>query len=124
MDPAGSLLLVDRVVQSSLRRGISIALACIAALILATIASPSGPQGTPSRVIAVVVAMSSAVMAVVWLRRGWPSPRRSTLFVVASSAGITALSLVQADPIAGLLVSTGFAVLGGYAGFFHPGSWL
>jgi diguanylate cyclase (GGDEF)-like protein len=43
----------------------------------------------------------------------------STAFVVAASLGIAALGVAQTNPLAGLLASTGFAVLGGYAGFFH-----
>jgi diguanylate cyclase (GGDEF)-like protein len=111
--------LTARGVQATFCRSISVTLAVVSVLIVVTIGSPAGPRGTLSQGVAVAVAAAGAVMAAGWWRRRLPSPTVSAWFVVAAAVSIGALSVMQTDPLAGLLASTGFAVLGGYAGFFH-----
>jgi len=82
-------------------------------------ASPVGPSGVWGRSVAVAVAVCSLVMAAVWLRNCWPSRITSELCVVTGSLCIAASSLVQTDPLVGLLGSTAFAVLGGFIALFH-----
>ena len=111
--------LAARRANVAFRYAMSAALGVVALLIIATIGSPSGPQGTINRLIAVGVGVCAAVLAAGTLAVRRPSPRMSTVFVVVSTTGISALCLVQSAPLAGMLASSGFAVLGGYIGFFH-----
>ena len=111
--------LAARRVHVGMRYAMAATLGGLAVLIIATIGSPSGPQGAASRLVAVAVAILAALLAVGSLVVTWPSPRLSVVFALLSSAGISALCLAQSAPLAGLLASTGFAVLGGYIGFFH-----
>ena len=88
------------------------------------IASPSGPQGVRNESIALGVGIVCLVMAVLWLRRSWPSKTRSAIFVILASLCIGVSCLVQTDPIAGLLGCTAFAALAGYIAFFHSARLL
>ncbi len=81
--------------------------------------SPVGPSGLSGQYVAIFVAVCTLVMAGVWLRNRWPSRVASELCVVTGSICILAASLVEADPVVGLLGSTAFAVLGGFIALFH-----
>jgi len=81
--------------------------------------SPVGPSGAWGRSVATGVAVCCVVMAAVWLRNRWPSRVASELCVVTGAVCICAASLVQTDPLVGLLGSTAFAVLGGFISLFH-----
>ena len=82
-------------------------------------ASPVGPSGVWGRSVSIVVAACCVVMAAIWLRNCWPSRITSELCVATGSMCIAASSLVQIDPLVGLLGSTAFAVLGGFIALFH-----
>jgi diguanylate cyclase (GGDEF)-like protein len=58
-------------------------------------------------------------MAAFWLTNCWPSRITSELCVITGSMCIAVSSLVQTDPLVGLLGSTAFAVLGGFIALFH-----
>jgi diguanylate cyclase (GGDEF)-like protein len=81
--------------------------------------SPVGPSNAWGRRVAIAVAACCIVMAAVWLRNRWPSRVASEACVVTGALCIAAASLVQTDPLVGLLGSTAFAVLGGFISLFH-----
>jgi diguanylate cyclase (GGDEF)-like protein len=88
----------------------------IPSLLMTSSVGTSDVWGGP---VAIGVAACCLVMAVVWLRNRWPSRIASELCVVTGALCIAAASLVQNDPLVGLLGSTAFAVLGGFVALFH-----
>ena len=66
---------------------------------------------------------SAMTAALLWLIR-WPTRGQSVLFALTGSVCIAASCLVQGDPLAGLLGSGAFAVLGGYIAFFHTAQYM
>ncbi|MGB3481502.1 MAG: GGDEF domain-containing protein [Mycobacterium sp.] len=96
--------------------------AAVLSLTVANVAmlwSPAGPQGTTARVTATVVAALCTAMAALWLSPRWPSKAASITFVAVVGGCLAASSLVQTNPVAGLVGCTAFAALGGYVAFFH-----
>ena len=85
--------------------------------------SPRGPQGAVAVTASVVVIAFSALAAAYWIK-GWPSLRASIGIVLLSSLGLISVCPAQSSPIAGLLGSTGFAVLAGYVAFVHSARLL
>ena len=83
------------------------------------LASPAGPSGLAGRIVSVAGAVCSVAMGTVWLRNRWPTRIASETCVVIGTCYIAAASLISADPLAGLLGSTAFAILGGYIALFH-----
>jgi GGDEF domain-containing protein len=86
---------------------------------LFTSASPAGASYFWGRLVAVVGAVCSMVMAGLWLRKRWPTRITSELCVVVGSIYIAAASVMAANPVVGLLGSTAFAILGGFVALFH-----
>lgn len=86
---------------------------------LLTIASPAGPSGVAGRIVSVAGAVCSVAMATVWLRNRWPTRIASETCVVVGTVYMATASLIQANPVVGLLGSTAFAILGGYIALFH-----
>ncbi|WP_422749375.1 diguanylate cyclase domain-containing protein [Mycobacterium sp. WMMD1722] len=86
--------------------------------------SAAGPQGPTARWIGAAVTVSSLLVALGWLRHRWPTPRQSAGFVVITSANLAAGCLIMSDPRAGMLLTAGFAVLGGYIALFHTAGYL
>jgi diguanylate cyclase (GGDEF)-like protein len=86
--------------------------------------SAAGPQTPGARLIGAWVTVSSLLLALGWLRPRWPTPRQSIGFVVLTSANIAAGCLIMSDPRAGLVLTAGFAVLGGYIALFHTAGYL
>ena len=82
-------------------------------------ASPAGPAGLWGLIVAVAGTVCSLVMAAVWLRSSWPTRIASQLCVVIGCIFIAAASLIETDPVVGLLGSTAFAILGGFIALFH-----
>jgi diguanylate cyclase (GGDEF)-like protein len=111
--------LAARGAQSGTRRFIAATLLGFAAVVFVSLGSPAGPDGELGRLVAISLAVSSIVMALGWLRRGWPSRAQSIAFAAISSLSIGAACLTQPDPFNGMLGATAFAVLGGYSAFFH-----
>lgn len=67
---------------------------------------------------ALLVSVSLAVMATVWLLR-WPTRAQSTLFAVAGTIGIAVVAVIQDNPSTGMVVCAAFGGLAGYVAFFH-----
>ncbi|WP_193046142.1 GGDEF domain-containing protein [Mycolicibacterium baixiangningiae] len=111
--------LAARDAQSATCRLIAMFVATLGAVPLAMQWSDAGPQTPLTRGVGGVVTVSCLAMAALWLRRRWPSRRQSALFVAVTSANIAAGCLIMSEPSAGLLLSTGFAVLGAYVALFH-----
>jgi diguanylate cyclase (GGDEF)-like protein len=89
------------------------------AIPLLLFASPVGPSTFSGKLVAIGGAVCCLVMGAVWLRSCWPSRITSELCVVTGSICIAAASLIQTDPLVGLLGSTAFAILGGFVALFH-----
>ena len=66
-----------------------------------------------------VIALACIAMATPWLRYRWPSRTQSTVVVVAGTIALTAGCSLASDPLAGLLIATGFVFALGYAALFH-----
>lgn len=112
--------LAARGLQTITCRVLAATVLSLAAVNVALLSSPAGPQGIGPRTTVIVIAAVCVAMSGLWLRRRWPSRPTSAAFVVVSSLCIAASCLVQPYPGAGLLGCTAFAALGGYIAFFHP----
>jgi diguanylate cyclase (GGDEF)-like protein len=111
--------LAARGAQTWTCRLIAAALVALAGVVLTSLGSPAGPAGEIGRLVAIGIAVCCVVMALGWLRRGWPSRIQSAAFVTISALCIAAACLVQANAFYGMFGATSFAVLGGYIAFFH-----
>lgn len=111
--------LAARGAQPRTCRLVAASLAGFAAVVIVSLDSPAGPRGRVGMVVAIGVAVCCVLMALAWLRRGWPTRAQSTAFVIASALCIAAVCLVQTHPINGMLGATTFAVLSVYVAFFH-----
>lgn len=116
--------LAAREAQSATCRLIAMFVATLGAVPLAMQWSPAGPDTPLERAIGGVVTVSCLVIAGFWLRLRWPSRRQSGLFVVLTSVSIAAGCLIMSDPATGLLLATGFAVLGAYVALFHTARYI
>lgn len=85
--------------------------------------SPHGPQGGPAVAVCITVVAFSAFISAYWMTR-WPTVRASIAIVVLSLIGLILVCSAQSSPEAGLLGSTGFAVLAGYVAFVHSARLL
>jgi diguanylate cyclase (GGDEF)-like protein len=95
----------------------------LAALPLALLASSTQPRSAAAVIASPLLAVVGVVFALFWLAR-WPTRRQSVVFAVLSNLCVAAACLVQADPRAGLLGCTAFAILGGYIAFFHTAGYM
>ena len=86
--------------------------------------SPAGPHGRNSQVISVIVAASSAAVALCWQRRRWPSRGQSLMCVAILTAGVAASTLTRSNPVSGVMAGMAFAALAGYIVFFHTARYL
>ncbi|MDO0974086.1 GGDEF domain-containing protein [Mycolicibacterium frederiksbergense] len=82
----------------------------------------SGQSYRPA--IAGLLFVACAVMAFLWLRSDWPSRRQSQSCLILGTALISAVCLLEPDPVLGLLSSSAFTVTTAYAVFFHSRMWL
>jgi diguanylate cyclase (GGDEF)-like protein len=90
----------------------------LAALPIVMLWSPFGPDNPATTAIAVIAAGFAAAGAFLWLLR-WPTRRQSVLYSVMSAVAIAATCLALSNPYSGLLGCTTFAVIGGFAAYFH-----
>jgi diguanylate cyclase (GGDEF)-like protein len=90
-------------------------MAVVPALVLVR---PTLPHYPTAAFVAPVASGFGVTVALLWLIR-WPTRGQSALYALVGSVCIAAACLAQGDPIAGLLGSGAFAVLGGYIAFFH-----
>ncbi|OBF56141.1 diguanylate cyclase [Mycolicibacterium monacense] len=116
--------LAAREAQSATCRLIAMFVATLGAVPLAMQWSDAGPNTTFERGVGAAVTLSCLVIAGFWLRRRWPSRRQSGVFVAVTAVIIAAGSLIMSDPEAGLLLATGFAVLGAYIALFHTAHYI
>jgi diguanylate cyclase (GGDEF)-like protein len=98
-------------------------LAVLAVLPVALLADSSQRHVAVEVIVSLVLGAVGVVLALLWLIR-WPTRTQSILFSVFSTACVAAACLVQADPHAGLLGCTAFAVLGGYIALFHTAGYM
>jgi diguanylate cyclase (GGDEF)-like protein len=66
-----------------------------------------------------VLTLASIALAVPWLRYRWPSRAQSITIVVFGTIAMATGSSLAADPLAGLLIATGYVFILGYATLFH-----
>jgi diguanylate cyclase (GGDEF)-like protein len=78
-------------------------------------ASPWG-RGAPAFA---VIALACIAMAVPWLRHRWPTRAQSISVVVLGTIALAGGCSLASDPLAGLLIATGFVFVLGYAALFH-----
>jgi diguanylate cyclase (GGDEF)-like protein len=83
-----------------------------------------GPDGVQNRLLAGGITVCCVAMSAVWLRRCWPTRTQSQLCVLAGTACIALVCLIETDPVIGLLASTVFVVLSAFIAFFHSGRLL
>ena len=91
-------------------------IAVVPAVVL--VATPTLPHHPAAAFVAPVASAFGVTVALLWLIR-WPTRGQSVLYALIGSGCIAAACLVQGDPLAGLLGSGAFAVLGGYIALFH-----
>ncbi|MDZ7882545.1 MAG: diguanylate cyclase [Mycobacterium sp.] len=85
----------------------------------------SAGSGQPYRpAIAALLFAACAVMTVLWLRSDWPTRRQSQSCLILGTALISAVCLLEPNPVLGLLISAAFTVTTSYAMFFHSRTWL
>ncbi|BCI51912.1 diguanylate cyclase [Mycolicibacterium litorale] len=116
--------LAAREAQSATCRLIAMFVTTLGLVPLAMQWSDAGPHTVLGRWVGAVVTASCLAMAALWLRRRWPSRRQSGLFVLVTAVNIAAGCLIMSDPEAGLLLATGFAVLGAYVALFHTARYI
>lgn len=116
--------LAARDAQQATCRMIAGLVAVLALVPLAMQWSPAGPHTDTARWIAAAATVCGAALALIWLRRRWPSHGQSAAFAVVSALCIAAGALVMSNALAGLLFAAGFAVLGGYVALFHTAGQL
>ncbi|MBU3751844.1 MAG: diguanylate cyclase [Mycobacterium sp.] len=85
-------------------------------LALTNPASTRVPVGRPALA---VIALTCAGMAALWLRHRWPTREQSIAVVIAGSVALATGCTLASDPLAGLLISTAFPFVVGYAVLFH-----
>jgi diguanylate cyclase (GGDEF)-like protein len=90
----------------------------LAAIPIALIASPTGPDRPVTIWVSVAAGLCAAAAALLWLVR-WPTRRQSVCFALVSTGIIAATCLSQSSPYAALMGGTTFAVIGGFVGYFH-----
>jgi diguanylate cyclase (GGDEF)-like protein len=118
-----SLYLNTRGIRLVWRAVIAAVIASMAVVPAVVLAGPTLPRYPIAELVAPVASGVGMAVALLWLVR-WPTRGQSIVFALTGSVCITASSLVQRDPLAALLGSCAFAVLGGYIAFFHTAKYM
>ena len=113
-----SAYLNERGLQKTWRRATFGFTVTLAALPIVMLWSPFGPDNPATVAIAVAAAGFAVAGAFLWLLR-WPARRQSVIYSAVATAAIAATCLTLSNPYSGLLGCTTFAVLGGFAAYFH-----
>ena len=113
-----------RGIQRPTCRLVALVILGLSAISLTLIWSPTGPQGTLNRILAIAVSVCCWVMASLWLRQRWPTAVQSRICVCLGSVCIAISCLIQTDPMAGLFGTTAFTIVATYAAVFHTTRWL
>jgi len=117
-----TLYLNTRGIRLIWRAVIAAVIASMAVVPAAVLAGPALPRYPAAEVVAPLASGVGMIVALLWLIR-WPTRGQSIVYALTGSVCITAACLVQRDPLAGLLGSCAFAVLGGYIAFFHTAQY-
>jgi diguanylate cyclase (GGDEF)-like protein len=112
-----------RNVRGFTRRMMAVVVAALGIVPVLLVCTAIGPQSFVGRTVSLLIFICCAVMATMWLRR-WPSRRQSVLFVLTSTACLSASCIVNATQGISLLGCTAFAALAGYVAFFHTSRYL
>lgn len=113
-----SAYLNERGLQVLWRRatfGFTVTTAALPIVMLWSLFGPDNPLRVALAVAAALIAVAGGVL---WLMR-WPSRRQSVIFAWMASAAIAATSFSFSNPYAGLGACATFAVIGGFAAYFH-----
>ncbi|HXO83120.1 MAG TPA: GGDEF domain-containing protein, partial [Mycobacterium sp.] len=105
------------------RAMIAAVIASIAVVPAVVLVGPTLPHYPAAAFVAPLASAFGVTVALLWLIR-WPTRGQSVLYALIGSGFIAAACLVQGDPLAGLLGSCAFAVLGGYIAFFHTAQYM
>lgn len=92
--------------------------ASLAAVPVALILSPTGPDNPVTVGMSLFAAACAAAGGLLWLTR-WPTRRQSMLFCLTATVSIAAACLAQSNPYASVMGCTTFAVIGGFIAYFH-----
>lgn len=111
-------VLAARGLQTAASRLVAVSIAVFGLLLVGMMASPLGPQGN-MRIVAVVIAVGSLVMAALWLRDRWPSREESLLCVVVGSVAVGVSSLIVSSPLIGFVGAATYVVLSVFVVCFH-----
>jgi diguanylate cyclase (GGDEF)-like protein len=118
-----TLYLNTRGIRLIWRAMIAAVIASMAVVPAVVLAGPTLPRYPVAEIVAPVASGVGMTVALLWLIR-WPTRGQSIVFALTGSVCITASCLVQRDPLAALLGSCAFAVLGGYIAFFHTAQYM
>ena len=118
-----SLYLNTRGIRLVWRAVIAAVIASMAVVPAIVLAGPTLPRYPVAEIVAPIASGVGMTVALLWLIR-WPTRGQSVVFALTGSVCITASCLVQRDPLAALLGSCAFAVLGGYIAFFHTARYM
>lgn len=89
-----------------------------AALPVVMLWSPFGPDSPATVALAVAAAGLALAGGFLWLLR-WPTRRQSVIFAATATVAIAATSFSLSNPYSGLGACATFAVIGGFAAYFH-----
>ncbi|MFI5508347.1 GGDEF domain-containing protein [Mycobacterium sp. NPDC051804] len=80
--------------------------------------SPFGPDNPVRVALAVAAAAIAVAGSFLWLLR-WPTRRQSVIFSTMATVAIAATCFAFSNPYSGLGACATFAVIGGFAAYFH-----
>lgn len=118
-----TLYLNTRGIRLIWRAVIAAVIASIAVVPAVVLTTPTLPHYPAAVVVAPVTSAFGVTVALLWFIR-WPTRGQSVVYALTGSVCIAAACLAQGDPLAGLLGSSAFAVLGGYLAFFHAAPYI
>jgi diguanylate cyclase (GGDEF)-like protein len=118
-----TLYLNTRGIRPLWRAIIAAVIASIAVVPAVVLVRPTLPHAPAAAFVAPLASAFGVTVALLWLIR-WPTRGQSVLYALIGSGCIAAACLVQGDPLAGLLGSGAFAVLGCYIAFFHTAQYM
>ncbi len=113
-----TLYLNTRGIRLIWRAMIAAVIASMSVVPAVVLVRPALPHYPAAVIWAPIASGFGGIVALCWLIR-WPSRGLSVFFSLTGSIFIAGACLVQAQPLAGLLGCSAFAVLGGYIAFFH-----
>ena len=102
---------------------ISVIAAGFAVVVLATIATPTGPRSVVPLVCTLTASVSAASCSLLWAVR-WPTRVAAIRFVTAATASIALIALAQHHTVVGVLTCTAFAATASYIALFHSAPLL